>query len=128
MLSGAGSMARIGIALFLAALLIFVAGCTGSSPPPAPQIRAYTPQTTILIGSTSVNPQVLTVEKGVTVTWLNIDMGLHTVASDAGDPDSFVSYPLSTNDEFQWTFTLPGTYGYHCTDNPNIKGTIIVSS
>ena len=122
-----GMVVRMGGLLFLLVTFILVAGCTGPSTSPPAQ-RAYTPQTTILIGSASVNPQIMVVDRGVTVTWLNTDMGLHTIISDKGNPESFLSYPLADNDEFQWTFTMPGTYGYHCTDNPNIKGTIIVSS
>jgi len=122
-----GSLALICGATVLMAAFLLVAGCTGnSSSSSAPPRRLYTPQTTILIGSASVNPQILVVDRSVTVTWLNIDMGLHTVTSDDVDPDSFLSYPLANNEEFQWTFTLPGTYRYHCTENPAIKGTIIV--
>jgi plastocyanin len=108
------------------AALICIAGCAGSPPPSRPSTPLYTPQTTILIGSAGVNPQVLVVDKGVTVTWLNLDMGVHTVTSDASDPDSFTSPPLVNNSRYQFTFTIPGTYGYHCTDNPSIKGTVIV--
>ena len=122
-----GLVVRTGGALALVILLILAAGCTSSTTSSPPPIRPYTPQTTILISSASANPQVLVIDKGVTVTWLNIDMGLHTVTSDNGDPDSFLSPPLAYNQEFQWTFTVPGTYGYHCTENPTIKGTIIVN-
>ena len=123
-----GSLALICSAAVLMAAFLLVAGCTGtSSSSSAPPRRLYTPQTTILIGSASANPQILVVDRGVTVTWLNIDMEYHTVTSDSGDPESFMSSPLAYNQEFQWTFTIPGTYGFHCTANSNIKGTIIVN-
>jgi plastocyanin len=124
--SGRGTLI-IGV-LFLMVALIIIAGCTNKSTPTPPPIRVYTPQTTILIESASVNPQILVISKGVTITWLNLDMGIHTITSDSGNPDSFMSPPLGTNQEFQFTFTIPGTYGYHCTDNAAIKGTIIVHS
>jgi plastocyanin len=88
----------------------------------------YTPKTTILIGSAGVNPQILVIQRTVTVTWLNIDIGRHIITSDKGDPDSFTSPLLETNHRFQFTFTVPGTYTYHCADNPAIKGTIIVNN
>ena len=122
-----GTVARTGGFLFLMVTFVLIAGCAGSTPS-TPARRAYTPETTILIGSASVNPQIMVASPGVTITWLNTDMGIHTIISDDGDPESFLSYPLADNDEFQWTFTTPGTYGYHCTNNPNIKGTVIVSS
>ena len=115
--------------LLLAGMLILVAGCTSQSsqqtPSPTP---VYTPKTTVLIGSAGVNPQILVIQRTVTVTWLNIDIGRHIITSDAGDPDSFTSPLLGTNNRFQFTFTVPGTYTYHCADNPSIKGTIIVNN
>lgn len=114
--------------LLLMISLILSAGCTNSTPPIPPPTPVYTPQTTILINSASVNPQVLVISKGVTVTFLNLDMGRHFITSDPGDPDSFTSPLLETNHRYQFTFTVPGTYGYHCADNVAIKGTVIVNS
>jgi plastocyanin len=115
--------------LLLVGMLLLVAGCTNQSsqltPSPTP---VYTPKTTILIGSAGVNPQILVIQRTVTVTWLNIDIGRHIITSDKGDPDSFTSPLLETNHRFQFTFTVPGTYTYHCADNPAIKGTIIVNN
>ena len=71
---------------------------------------------------------MLVISKGVTVTFLNLDMGRHFITSDPGDPDSFTSPLLETNHRYQFTFTVPGTYGYHCADNVAIKGTVIVNS
>ena len=115
-------------AIVLVTVFVLAMGCTSSSASHAPPKKEYDPQTTILIGSAAVNPPVFVVDRGVTVTWLNTDTGYHTVTSDDGDPYAFMSPPLAGNDEYQWTFTLPGTYGYHCTENPSIKGTIIVNS
>ncbi|MGA2698810.1 MAG: plastocyanin/azurin family copper-binding protein [Methanoregula sp.] len=120
------SMRLAGILLLVVALL-FVMGCTNSSSPPVPPTPYYTPQTTILIGGVSFNPQILVVDRGTTVTWLNFDMGRHIVTSDPKDPDSFISPLLESNQRYQFTFTIPGTYGYHCADNSAIKGTVIVN-
>ncbi|MFA6362658.1 cupredoxin domain-containing protein [Methanoregula sp.] len=127
MYTRAREIARTGAVLFVTIVLLFAAGCTGSSPSHTTPRKEYDPQTTILIGSSGVNPPVLVVDKGVTVTWLDTDMEYHTVASDENDPDAFMSPPLFNNEEFQWTFTIPGTYKFHCTENPAIKGTIIVN-
>ena len=123
-----GTVLQVAGVVLLVAAFILGAGCSRPSNPPVPPTPVYTPQTTILIESAGVNPQIMVVEKGVTVTWLNLDMGVHTIMSDAGDPDSFTSPPLITNHRYQFTFTAPGTYGYHCPDNPTIKGTVIVQS
>jgi len=121
-----GPVTLVAGVLILMVALLFAAGCSGSTPPSPPPTPVYTPQTTILIGSAGVNPQILVVSRGVTVTWLNLDMGVHIITSDAADPDAFTSPPLTTNHRYQFTFTIPGTYGYHSTDNPTIKGTVIV--
>ena len=113
--------------IVLFAALVFVAGCTNASTQTPPATPVYTPKTTILIGSTSVNPQILVVDRGVTVTWLNNDLGRHIITSDSGTPESFTSPLLENNHRYQYTFTQPGTYGYHCADNAAIKGTIIVN-
>jgi len=113
--------------LLLFAALILVAGCTNSSSQTPPVTPVYSPKTTVLIGSAGVNPQILVVDRGVTVTWLNTDMGRHIVTTDAGTPDSFTSPLLENNNRYQFTFTEPGTYGFHCADNAAIKGTVIVN-
>lgn len=122
-----GSAILMAGTLLLFTGLILVAGCTNPTPQTPPTTPVYTPKTTILIGSSSVNPQILVIDRGVTVTWLNNDMGRHIVTSDAGDPESFTSPLLENNNRYQFTFTEPGTYGYHCADNAAIKGTIIVN-
>ncbi len=113
--------------LMLSVMLVLVAGCTSPSGQTVPTTPVYSPKTTILIGSTSVNPQILVVNRGVTVTWLNTDMGRHIITSDPGTPESFTSPLLESNYRYQYTFITPGTYGYHCADNAAIKGTIIVN-
>lgn len=65
----------------------------------------------------------LTVGKGWTVRWTNKDSVVHTVTSDDGD---FDSGSMSEGETFQYTFNEEGTYNYHCTPHPNMKGTIIV--
>ena len=94
--------------LIIMAALILVAGCTNATPSTPPPTPVYTPQTTILIGSAGVNPQILVVDRGVTVTFLNLDMGLHIVTSDPGDPDAFTSPILQNNYRYHFTFTVTG--------------------
>ena len=68
-------------------------------------------------------PATITVKVGTTVTWTNKDTVRHTVTSDKGLFDSGL---FGKGESFSFTFTEAGTYTYHCTPHPNMKGTIIV--
>jgi plastocyanin len=59
---------------------------------------------------------------------VNQDGASHTVVSDTGSPAAFSSDSLSTGASYRFTFALPGTYPYHCSIHPSMKGTIIVQS
>ena len=52
----------------------------------------------------------------------------HTIVSDTGSPVTFSSDSISSGASYSFTFTQPGTYAYHCSIHPSMKGTIIVTS
>ncbi|MDO8751878.1 MAG: plastocyanin/azurin family copper-binding protein [Dehalococcoidia bacterium] len=76
------------------------------------------------IASFAFSPASLTVPVGTTVTWTNQDSVTHTVTADSG---AFNSVGLAFGQSFSYTFTTPGTYAYHCTPHPNMKGTVTVA-
>ena len=92
----------------------------GATPPPAVSVNAIT------IKDFAFSPAVLTIKPGTTITWINDDSAPHTVVSDDGAPVPFTSARLSTGASFQQTFTQAGTYPYHCSIHPSMKGTIVV--
>jgi len=79
-------------------------------------------------------PDVVTVVigKNNTVYWVNDDStgAPHTVTSDSGDSvqfDSGMTGPLTTvGGAYQFTFTTPGTYTYHCSFHAWMQGTVKV--
>jgi len=71
-------------------------------------------------------PATLTIPAGTTVTWVNQDSDIHSVAADDGDPMMFKSAGLDTDDKFTFTFAKAGTYLYHCTLHPHMTGKIVV--
>ena len=80
------------------------------------------------IGDYAFIPQSVTIKKGTTVTWTNIDAVKHTVTSDSGN--ELNSPDLAKGDTYTHIFTTPGVYKYHCTMHPNfisMKGTITVT-
>lgn len=123
-------------ALFLSAVAVllvlacFVAGCTSNPGTPAPAATVTpTPAATpnaIAIKNFAFSPATLTVKTGTAVTWTNDDSAPHTVVSDPGVPAPFDSPSLATGASYPVTFTKEGTYTYHCSIHPIMKGTIIV--
>jgi len=71
-------------------------------------------------------PATLTVAKGTSVEWSNTTDAPHTVTSDSGT--TLASSMINpSGGSFDFTFTQPGTYTYHCTVHPYMKGTIVVT-
>jgi|GEM_PF-599022 len=82
-------------------------------------------QTAATIQGFSFSPSSITVKKGAKISFTNHDPVTHTVTADAG---AFESGSITTGSTYTLdTSTLAaGTYTYHCTPHPNMKGTIIV--
>jgi plastocyanin len=74
------------------------------------------------------SPPTIVVVLGVnnTITWTNNDIAAHTVTSDT--VGAFNSGNIAAGSSWSYTFTSPGTYGYHCSYHPWMKGTVIVKS
>ncbi|MDF0593901.1 PQQ-dependent sugar dehydrogenase [Methanotrichaceae archaeon M04Ac] len=80
---------------------------------------------TVEIRSFSFQPESITVPAGTTVTWINRDPFAHTVTADDG---SFDSGSIRGNGgEFHLALSEPGTFPYHCTPHPSMRGEIIVA-
>ena len=79
----------------------------------------------VSIQNFAIGPPSITVVIGIhsTVTWTNMDSTVHTVTADNG---AFGSNDLSNGQTFTFTFTSPGTYGYHCSIHTYMKGTVVV--
>ncbi len=83
----------------------------------------------------SYMPKEITVLLGKNnkVVWKNADEVAHTVTADAGQVGKFVqeasrSRFLQAGENFDFVFTNPGTYKYHCEPHPWMKGTVIVQA
>jgi len=60
---------------------------------------------------------------GTTIEWKNEDPLAHSVTADDG---AFDSGNVESGQVWQYTFTRPGTYSFHCTPHPFMRGTIVV--
>ena len=120
------SKLRLVIALLIVVLCAAACGGTSVSPTsqPAGQPAGGVGQADVTITSLKFEPAQLSVSAGATVKWTNQDNVAHTVTSDSGDWDSG---SLSQGQSFSHTFTQAGTFAYHCTVHPTMKGTITVT-
>ena len=86
--------------------------------------------TYLTIQNYEYRPKELTVKAGSTVTWVNIDLYVHTVR--AGTPEKptgeFDSGDMGLMGIYSRAFPKPGTYEYYCLPHPYMHGRIIVES
>jgi plastocyanin len=68
-------------------------------------------------------PARMEVPAGTTVVWTNGGQVLHTVTAEDG---SFDSGPIEAGERRGITFSRPGTFPFHCTPHPFMRGEIVV--
>ena len=71
-----------------------------------------------------VTPIHVVVGVNNTVVWINTDSTWHAIISLNGTYNSGNIWP---GNEFEYTFTHPGSYTYACPYHPSMRGTIIVT-
>ena len=72
------------------------------------------------------NTVTLVIGRNDTVVWTNADSAIHTATSDQGAPAAFDSGNINGGASWQYTFTVAGTYTYHCTYHAWMQGKIVV--
>ena len=81
------------------------------------------PPGTVVIRDVAFNPAQINARVGEDVVWHFDDKGVaHTVTADNGSFDS----GKRTDGEFHVAFPQPGTYSYHCSIHPDMKGMVMV--
>lgn len=119
------------LVILLVLCSIFLAiGCTSnkgnntqipSTPAETPSIPVEGKIAEVSIKNFSFNPESVTISTGDTVRWTNMDSASHTVTGT-----SFGSQTLAPGDSYEFLFTNAGTYEYHCSIHPSMKGTVTV--
>ncbi len=67
------------------------------------------------------------VKKGTTVTWTNEDSAKHDVTPDKETDEFKASELFGKGETYSHTFSTVGTYAYHCSPHPYMKGTVEVT-
>jgi len=78
----------------------------------------------IEISNFAFSSSILNVHVGDTVTWTNKDVSSHTITSDSGS--ELASPRIGKGETYSHTFTVVGTFNYHCSIHSTMKGEIIV--
>jgi plastocyanin len=81
---------------------------------------------TIDIKNMMFTPSQITVAKGGTVTWTNNDNTTHTIVDDLSNVGGPHSGDIAPGSSYSFTFTKTGSFQYHCTIHPSMRGTIVV--
>jgi plastocyanin len=78
---------------------------------------------TVTIEGTRFHPQVLTVEAGDSIVWVNKDPFPHTVTSRAG---GFDSHEIPPDKSWAYTARTKGEFPYICTLHPTMRAMLRV--
>jgi len=100
----------LGLAAAATLLVLVPAGSGASTPEVSVEFSNY-------------RPSQLDVLPGETVVWTNVSQRTHTVTSDT---ELFDSDNIAPGGHFSLRFDAPGTYKYHCTIHPSIRGEVDV--
>jgi len=99
----------------------------GNPPPPPPGASVQG----VTIQDYTFSPATFTIKAGTAVKWTNNGPSAHTATSDDGawnsgqlgapgpaDPNDPYGGGGTPGGTYQFTFTAPGTYPYHCANHP----------
>lgn len=109
-----------------AAALVCLASCSDSN---GPDNNAPPPLTASVTATTGqqFTPSNVRIATGGTVTWVFQSLGHNvTFEGTAGAPENIPG--VNSNTSIARTFSTNGTFPYHCTIHPAMKGTVQVSS
>lgn len=79
----------------------------------------------VYMKNSTYSPSLLTLTAGKPVAWINDDNLVHRVTADDG---SFDSGDLEPGATFSRTFSMPGTFPYHCKYHKGMTGTVITGA
>lgn len=107
------------ICIFSIFVLVCLAGCSKTETP------APSASNTVEIKNFAFNPAEIDINKGDTVSWVNLDSVPHAIAFDNGGGLAD-SENLGNGQNYSQSFDKEGTYAYHCKIHPSMKGKVVV--
>lgn len=104
----------------IVATLLVAAGLTAA---PAPTHAGGPPAPIVTVANMQFSPASMKVMIGTTVRWEFEDAMAHTATSDQGFWDSGSQ---GSGDAYTFQFRSAGTFPYHCSFHPSMRGTVKV--
>ena len=80
----------------------------------------------ITIKNMMFTPSQISIAKGGTVTWTNNDSTVHRVVDDLTNVGGPASGDIQPGSTYSFTFNKTGSFQYHCSIHPSMRGTIVV--
>lgn len=114
-----GALSLTGALLAVAAGVALVVGGVGGA---AASGDSAAKTAHVIIKSFKYHPKPLNIRKGTRVAFTNKDRAPHT----ATHPGMFNTGVIRHNKTKFHTFSKKGTFRFHCTIHPNMKGTVVV--
>lgn len=122
---------KIGVyALVVCLMALVMAGTFGSAETVANQSASEVGNLTnnsVIISNFAFEPQQLNVTVNSSVIWTNEDAAPHNIVSDKDAVAEFKSDMFKKGETFEFNFTTPGSYPYHCGVHPSMTGVIQVN-
>lgn len=111
--------------LFLLAAMILLPRCGA---PLRPGLENLPAPGEVWIQEEAFQPNIIRVDEGTRVTWLNRDAEVHTITDGLNRSEGrFESGDISPGGSFTNTFYDPGVYYYHSRYHPGVtRGVVIV--
>jgi len=69
------------------------------------------------------SPEAVTIKKGGSVTWIQLDSEIHEITANNNE---FLSPGLSKGQKWSFKFDQEGIFEYHCRLHPSMNGKVIV--
>ena len=118
-----GHVALISALFIVLVVAVFAAGCGSGTSGTTTTAAGGAGGGQVVMKSFAFDPASVTVKVGESVTWTNNDSATHTVVADNGE---FTSSDIAPGAAFTQKFDTAGTYPYHCSIHPSMKGTVVV--
>ena len=104
-------------------LAVLISGCTGQKTVTKTDTMTEKPNSVVIKGF-AFDPATLTVTKGTSVTWMNMDSAPHDVVATG---NAFSSETLKNGQSYEHTFDETGTFEYKCGIHPSMSGKVVVN-